>query len=70
MKLQLHKLEISTSYITEQPYSLKVLSENKEIKQPVKTITEITENLKESLNTQRDDNSVISSCDSSLSTRK
>ena len=60
MKLQLHKLEGNTFNITEQANSLKIRSDNKEIKDPLKAMTETQENLKELVNTQRDDSSIIS----------
>ena len=46
--------------ITEQTNSPKILSDNKKIKDALKTITDIQENLKELVNNQRDDSSVIS----------
>ena len=60
MKLQLHKLGGNTFNITEQVNSPKILSDNKKIKNVLKTITETEENLKESVNTQRDNSSIIS----------
>ena len=60
MKLQLHKLEGNTFNITEQANSSKILSDNKEITNALKTIKETQENLKESINTWRDDSSIIS----------
>ena len=60
LKLQLHKLEGNTFNITEQANSPKILSDNKKIKNALKTITETQENLKDSVNTQRDDSSITS----------
>ena len=60
LKLQLHKLEGNTVNITEQANSAEMLSDNKEIKDALKTITETQENPKEPVNTQRDDSSIIS----------
>ena len=60
MKLQLHKLEGNTFNITEQANSSKILSDNKEITNALKTIKETQENLKELINTWRDDSSIIS----------
>ena len=60
MKLQLQKLEGSTFNITEQANSPKILLDNNEIKDALKTMTEIQKNLKESVNTQRDDRSFVS----------
>ena len=60
LKLQLHKLERNTFNITEQANSSKILSDNKEIENALETITETQQNLKESVNTQRDDSSIIS----------
>ena len=60
LKLQLHKLEGNTFNITEQTNSTKILSDNKEIKNALKTITETQENLQKSVNNQRDDSSIIS----------
>ena len=60
MKLQLQKLEGSTFNITEQANSPKILLDNNEIKNALKTMTEIQKNLKESVNTQRDDRSFVS----------
>ena len=60
LKLQLRKLEGNTFNITGQQSSLKIPSDNKEIKNALKTIKETQENLKESVNTQRDDSSIIS----------
>ena len=59
-ELQLHKLEGNTFNMTEQANSPKILSDNKEIKNALKTITETQENLTQSVNTQRDDSSIIS----------
>ena len=55
LKLQLHKLEGNTFNITEQANSRKILLDNNEIKDALKTITEIQKNLKELVNAQRDD---------------
>ena len=60
LKLQLHKLEGNTFNIKEQANSPKILLDNKEIKNALKTITETQENLTQSVNTQRDDSSIIS----------
>ena len=60
MKLQFHEVEGNAFNITEQANSTKIVSDNKEIKNGLKTITETLENLKESVSTQRDDSSVIS----------
>ena len=60
LKLQLHKLKGNTFNIMEQINSPKVLSDNKEIKDELETITETQENLKEAVSTQRHDSSVIS----------
>ena len=60
MKLQIHKVDGNTFNITEQANSPKILSHNLEIKDTPKTITETQENLKESVNTPRDDSSIIS----------
>ena len=60
LKLQLRKLEGNTFNFTGQRSSLKIPSDNKEIKNALKTIKETQENLKESVNTQRDDSSIIS----------
>ena len=60
MKLQFHKVEGNAFNITEQANSTKIVSDNKEIKNALKTITETLENLKESVSTQRDDSSAIS----------
>ena len=59
LKLQLHKLEENTFNITEEANSPKILSDNKGVKNTLITITETQENLKESVNTQRDDGSII-----------
>ena len=59
MKLQLNKLKGNTFNITEQGNSPKIFSDNKEIKNALEAITETQENLKESVNTQRDGSSKI-----------
>ena len=59
LKLQLRKLEGNIFNITEEANSPKILSDNKGIKNTLITITETQENLKESVNTQRDDGSII-----------
>ena len=59
LKLQLHKLEGNTFNITEEANSRKIISDSKGIKNTLITITETQENLKESVNTQRDDGLII-----------
>ena len=59
LKLQLNKLKGNTFNITEQANSPKIFSDNKEIKNALEAITETQENLKESVNTQRDGSSKI-----------
>ena len=70
MKLQLHKLERNKFSITQQLNSLKVFSDNNAIKEALETIIETKKNLKELLNSERDDTSIMCSCDDSISTRK
>ena len=70
MKLQLHKLKRNTFSITQQLNSLKVVLDNNAIKEALEKIMETEKNLKELLNSERDDTSVMCSCDDSISTRK
>ena len=60
LNLQLQKLKENTFNITEEADSPKILSVNKTIKNALKSITETQENLKESVNAQRKDSSIIS----------